>query len=389
MRALCWNGVNDLKTETVPDPKIEHPRDVIVEVALSSACGSDLHFIHGIMPTMKQGDVLGHEFMGRVVETGSGVSKWRKGDRVVVPSIISCGECEYCKAGKWNACTVSNPNAKLQEPLFGFPTAAFYGCSHSYGGFAGSHAKYIRVPFGDVGCFAVPDGLTDEQALFISDAAPTALMGAEFCNIEPGDVVAVWGCGAVGLLAQSFALMLGAGRVIALDSVASRLAIARDKVGAETIDVSKVDDVVDELKKLTAGKGPDRCIDAVGMEADGTGLMGLYDKVKQTLHLATDRGEALRQAMTACRIGGTLSVLGVYFLMDKFPVGTMINKNLTVRAGLQNGHQHIPRLLELAQKGAFDASYLVTHRFSLEDGARAYEVFEKRQDGCLRPVFVP
>lgn len=390
MRAICWNGVNDLRTETVPDPTILDPRDVIVKVSLSSTCGSDLHFIHGIMPNMREGDILGHEFIGEVVETGRDVSNVRKGDRVVVPSIIACGNCWYCEQSEFEACDNGHSDEHgVQEKLIGYTTAGFYGCSHTYGGYAGSHAEYIRVPYGDVGCFKVPDGLTDPQALFISDAVPTAYLGAEFAGIEPGDTVAVWGCGAVGLLAQQFAYLMGAGRVIAIDRVPERLAIARDRIGAEIIDFSQVEHVNQTLKEMTNGRGPDRCIDAVGMEAQGSGIMGAYDKVKQKLHLATDRGEALRQAMLSVRKAGTLSILGVYFLMDKFPLGMLINKNVTVRAGLQNGHKHIPRLLELAEAGTLDASFLDTHRFSLEDPMKAYEQFADKKDGCVRAVFAP
>lgn len=388
MRALCWNGVNNLKTETVPDPSIQHPRDVIVKVTLSSTCGSDLHYIHGILPTMEKGDILGHEFVGEVVAVGAEVSSLKIGTRVVVPSIIACGDCWYCKQGQWSLCDRSNPNPHLQEPLLGYPTCAFYACSHMYGGFPGSHANFIRVPFGDLGCFKIPDGLTDAQALFISDAAPTALLGAEMCDIQPGDAVAVWGCGAVGLLAQQFAFLLGAEQVIAVDQVAARLATAKEKIGCETVDFSK-EDVFEVIKEKTNGRGPDRCIDAVGMEAQGTGIAGVYDKVKQVLHLETDRGEALRQALKCCRKGGTLSILGVYFVMDKFPLGLIINKGITVRGALQNGHRHIPRLLELTESGKLDASYLATHTFSLEDGEKAYDIFKNKEDGCIRAVFAP
>ena len=390
MRAICWNGVNDLRCETIPDPAIESPRDVIVKVALSSTCGSDLHFIHGIMPNMRDGDVLGHEFCGEVVEVGSAVTHVKKGDRVVVPSIISCGDCWYCNQGEYEACDNGHPDEHgVQEKLIGYTTAGFYGCSHTYGGFAGSHAEYIRIPYGDVGCFKIPDGLSWSQALFISDAVPTAWMGAEFADIQPGETVAVWGCGAVGLLAQQSALLMGAGRVIAIDQVPERLARARDTVGAETIDFSQDHEVSEILKEMTGGRGPDRCIDAVGMEAQGHGVTGAYDKVKQKLHLATDRGEALRQAMLSVRKAGTLSILGVYFMMDKFPLGMLVNKNITVRAGLQNGHKYIPRLLEMAQDGRLDASWLDTHRFPLSDPMGAYDMFRNKEAGCLRAVFEP
>lgn len=390
MRAICWNGVNDLRTETVPDPTILNARDVIVRVTLSSTCGSDFHFIHGIMPNMREGDILGHEFVGEVVETGRDVNNVRKGDRVVVPSIISCGNCWYCGQEEYEACDNGHPDEHgVQEKLVGYTTAGFYGCSHTYGGFAGSHAEFIRVPYGDVGCFKIPDGLTDSQALFISDAVPTAYMGAEFAGIQKGDTVAVWGCGGVGLLAQQCAYLMGAGRVIAIDQVPERLALASDKVGADVINFSEVEHVHEALREMTGGHGPDRCIDAVGMEAQGSGLLGAYDKVKQKLHLATDRGEALRQAMLSVRKAGTLSILGIYFIMDKFPLGMLINKNVTVRTGLQNGHKYIPRLLELAQEGKLDASYLDTHRFSLEDPMRAYEQFRSKEGGCVRAVFAP
>jgi threonine dehydrogenase-like Zn-dependent dehydrogenase len=387
MKALCWTGTNSLKTETVADPVIQDPRDVIVKVSLSSTCGSDLHYIHGILPTMKDGDILGHEFMGEIVEIGSAVRRLKVGDRIVAPSIVSCGTCEECSSGHWCHCDISNPNAKLQVPLTGFPTAAFYGCSHMYGGLPGSHAQYIRVPYGDVGCFNVPDGLRDDQALFISDAAPTAMIGTEWADIRPGDTVAVWGCGAVGLLVQQCAFLKQAARVIAIDRVPARLAMAA-KFGSETIDFSQAD-VFDTLLQMTRGRGPDRCIDAVGLEAQGTGIGGAYDKVKQTLHLETDRGEALRQALKSCKRNGTVSILGIYSIMDKFPLATIINKNLTIRGGIQNGHQHIPVLLEMAQSGVLDASYLATHRYSLDDGVKAYDVFKHKEDGCLRAVFVP
>jgi threonine dehydrogenase-like Zn-dependent dehydrogenase len=389
MRALCWNGVNRLGVETVPDPMITNPRDAIVRVILSTTCGSDLHFIDGYIPTMRQGDVIGHEFMGEVVEVGPNVTRIKRGDRVVVPSFICCGSCWYCRNDLWSLCDNTNPNAELQEPLFGYPTAGIYGYTHAFGGYAGSHAQYVRVPHADTDCFVIPDGVTDEQALFMSDAVPTGYMGAEFCNIQPGDTVAVWGCGGVGLMAQRSALLLGAGRVIGIDRFPERLKMARDLVGSVTIDYTAVDSVIDTLKELTGGRGPDACIDAVGMEAHGTGIMYAYDRVKQAVHLHTDRGQALREAIRACRKGGTLAILGVYGVMDKFPVGAILNKGLTVRAAQQHGHKYVPRLLEHAARGELDPSFLVTHRFSLEDAPRGYEMFKHKIDGCVRAVFAP
>lgn len=389
MRALCWNGINDLRVETVADPEIVNPRDVILKVLLSTTCGSDLHFINGYVPGMREGDVIGHEFMGEVVEVGSGVTKVKKGDRVVVPSFVCCGNCWYCQHELWSLCDNTNPNTELQEPLLGYPIGAVYGYTHAFGGYAGSHAEYIRVPHADVDCFHVPEGVTNEQALFLSDAAPTGYMGADFCDIQRGQVVAVWGAGGVGLMAMKSAFLLGAERVIAIDRFPERLALARDMVGAETIDYEQVDNVVDQLKAMTGGRGPDACIDAVGMEAHGKGLEYAYDRAKQALHLHSDRGSALRQAILACRKGGTLSILGVYGIMDKFPLGVIMNKGLTVRTAQQHGQKYVPRLLDHASRGELDPSFLITHRFSLERAAEGYELFEKKQDGCVRAVFAP
>jgi len=389
MRALCWNGINQLGVETVPDPTIVNPRDAIVRVILSTTCGSDLHFIDGYIPTMRHGDVIGHEFMGEVVEVGSNVTRIKRGDRVVVPSFICCGSCWYCRNDLWSLCDNTNPNPELQEPLFGYPTAGIYGYTHAFGGYAGSHAQYIRVPHADTDCFVIPEGVSDEQALFMSDAAPTGYMGADFCNIQPGDTVAVWGCGGVGLMAQRSALLLGAGRVIGIDRFPERLKLARDRVGSVTIDYTAVDSVIDTLKELTGGRGPDACIDAVGMEAHGTGVQYAYDRVKQALHLHTDRGQALREAILACRKGGTLVILGVYGLMDKFPIGAIMNKGLTVRTAQQHGQKYVPRLLEHASRGELDPSFLGAPRFSLEDAPRGYQMFKHKIDGCVRAVFAP
>jgi threonine dehydrogenase-like Zn-dependent dehydrogenase len=389
MRALCWNGVNDLRVETVPDPGIVNPHDAILRVTMSTTCGSDLHFIDGYIPSMRAGDVIGHEFIGEVVETGREVKRLRKGDRVVVPSFICCGQCWYCRNDLWSLCDNTNPNAEMQAALLGYPTAGIYGYTHAFGGYAGAHAQFVRVPHADVDCFPIPEGLRDEQVVFLSDAAPTGYMGADFCNIKPGDTVAVWGCGGVGLMAQKSALLLGAGRVIAIDRIPERLRVAREVIGAETINYEEAGSVLEILQEVTGGRGPDACIDAVGMEAHGTGIQYKYDRAKQVLHLHTDRGDALREAIMACRKGGTLSILGVYGLMDKFPLGVMMNKGLTVRTAQQHGQKYVPRLLEHTSRGELDASFLATHRFSLEDGPRGYDIFKNKDENCLRVVFIP
>ena len=389
MRALCWNGVDDLRTETVPDPSIVNPHDAILKVLMSTTCGSDLHFIAGYIPTMRSGDIIGHEFMGEIVDTGRDVQKVKKGDRVVVPSFICCGQCWFCQHELWSLCDNTNPNAEMQSALLGYPTAGIYGYTHAFGGYAGAHAEYVRVPHADVDCFQVPDGLRDEQVVFLSDAAPTGYMGAVFCDLKPGETVAVWGCGGVGLMAQKSAFLLGAGRVIAIDRFPERLRIARDAVGSETINYEEVDSVLEVLQDMTGGRGPDACIEAVGMEAHGTGIQYKYDRAKQALRMHTDRGDALREAIVACRKGGTLSILGVYGVMDKFPLGVMMNKGLTIRTAQQHGQKFVPKLLEHAERGELDASILATHRFSLEDGARGYDMFKNKEDECLRVVFVP
>ena len=388
MRALCWNGANDLRVETVPDPKIVNPRDVILKVTMSTTCGSDLHLIDGYIPTMRAGDIMGHEFMGEIVEVGPAVKKVKKGQRVVVPSFICCGSCFYCQNDLWSLCDNTNPNHEMQEPLLGYPTAGIYGYTHAFGGYAGSHAQYIRVPHADVDCFPVPDGVTDEQAVFISDAGPTGFMGADLCSIKPGDTVAVWGAGGVGLMAMQGAYLMGAERVIAIDRLPERLKMAKEHAKAEVLDYTKVD-VLEALKEMTGGRGPDCCIEAVGMEAHGPGLEYAYDRVKQALFLETDRGEALRQAILCCRKGGVVSVLGVFGLMDKFPMGVIMNKGLTLRSAQQHGQKYVPRLLDHVVKGELDPSYLVTQRFSLEEGPRGYEMFKNKEEGCVRVVFTP
>jgi threonine dehydrogenase-like Zn-dependent dehydrogenase len=338
---------------------------------------------------MKAGDVIGHEFMGVVEDVGPEVKKVKKGDRVVVPSFITCGQCWYCKNKLYSLCDNTHPKPELQEPVFGYPTAGIYGYTHAFGGYAGAHAQYVRVPFADNDCFKVPDGLPDEQVLFLSDAAPTGYMGADFCNIQPGDVVAVWGCGGVGLMAQKSAFLMGAERVIGIDRLPERLQMAREHVGSETINYEEVDSVLEVLKEMTGGRGPDACIDAVGMEAHGTGLQYAYDRAKQLMYMHTDRGQALREAILACRKGGTLSILGVYGVMDKFPIGAIMNKGLTVRTAQQHGQAYMDRLLDHAQKGELNPSFLATHRFSLEDAPQGYAMFKHKEDGCVRSVFIP
>lgn len=389
MRALCWNGVNDLSVETVDDPQLVNPHDAIVEVRLTTTCGSDLHFIDGYLPGMREGDVFGHEFMGEVVDTGREVDKVRTGTRVVVPSFISCGACWYCDHDLPSVCDTTNPNAHLQQPFFGYPTGGIYGYTHPFGGYQGSHARYIRVPFADVNCFPVPDGVSDEQALFLSDAVPTGFMGADFCDISEGDTVAVWGAGGVGLMAAKSARLLGAERVVVIDRFRERLDLARTVCDAETVDYTAVDNVREVLRETTGGRGPDACIDAVGMEGHDTGVQELYDRTKQLLRLETDRATALRQAVLACRKGGVVSVLGVYGITDKFPMGAVTNKSLTIRSAQQHGQRYLPRLFDYVRDGELDPTVLITHDLPLEESVRGYEMFKKKQDGCVRAVFRP
>jgi threonine dehydrogenase-like Zn-dependent dehydrogenase len=389
MRALCWMGVNDLQVNTVPDPTIVNPHDVVLKVGLTTTCGSDLHLLGGYIPMMREGDVIGHEYMGEVVEVGPETKTLKVGDRVVVPSFLGCGKCWYCDHDEYSLCDNTHPKPELQEPALGYPTGGIPGYTHAFGGYAGSHAEFIRVPFGDVNAFTVPDGITDEQALFLSDAVPTGYMGADFADIKPGDTVAVWGCGAVGLMAQKSAMIMGAGRVIAIDRLPERLAMARDIIGSETINYEESDSVLEELREFTHGVGPDACIEAVGMEAHGTGPQYAYDRVKQALHLETDRGSALREAIMAVRKGGTLSIVGVYGLMDKFPLGILMNKGITIRTSQQPGQRYMPAMMEHVLKGELDPSFLVTHRMSLEDSPKGYELFKDKQDNCMRAVFKP
>ncbi|MDI1450745.1 zinc-dependent alcohol dehydrogenase [Polyangium sp. 6x1] len=389
MQALCYQGVNRVGVETVPDPEILGPHDAILRVTMSSVCGSDLHLLDGYVPTMRQGDILGHEFIGEVVEVATEVKKLRPGMRVVVGSIIGCGHCFFCQTEQYSLCDNTNPKPEVLDKLFGYPTAGIYGYSHAFGGFAGSHATYVRVPFADTNAFEVPEGLPDERVLFASDALPTGYMGADLCNIQRGDVIAVWGCGGVGQMAIQSAYLLGAERVIAIDRFPERLAMARDRAGAEILDYEQVD-VREALREMTGGRGPDACIDCVGMEAHGTGVDYAYDRVKQAVRLETDRPTVLRQAILACRKGGTVSIMGVYGgFVDKFPMGAAMNKGLTLKMGQQHGQRYIPRLLEHIRKGELDPSYLITHRSLLANGQMAYDTFKEKRDGCMRVVFTP
>lgn len=391
MKAICWQGTRKLSVEDVPEPRIKNPRDAIVRVRLSATCGSDLHLVNGYVPTMRAEDVLGHEFVGEVVETGPDVESVREGDRVVVPSFVACGSCWFCAHEMFSLCDTSNPNHAITEELFGGGSmGAVYGYSHAFGGYAGSHAEFIRVPFADVDCVKVPEGLEDESVVFVSDALATGYMGADFCQIKPGDVVAVWGAGGVGQMAIASAKLLGAERVISIDRFGYRLELARTKAGAdETIDYTQVR-VLEALEALTGGRGPDACIDCVGMEAHGTGLEDAYDRAKNAVGLEQGRAHVLREMIRACRKGGTLSILGVYGgLVDKFPIGIAMNKGLTFRMAQVHGQKYARRLLEHIQKGELDPSYLVTHRMSLDEGPRGYEIFNDKAEECLRVVFAP
>ena len=386
MKAVCWTGVNDVRVETVPDPALLNPRDAIVKVRATTICGSDLHLYDGYIPSVFKGDILGHEFMGEIVEVGSKVKNLKPGDRVIVPSVISCGDCFHCKKGQFSLCDNSNPKPAMAEKVWGHATCGIFGYSHMMGGYAGSHAEYIRVPFADVGPRKVPHGLSDEQALFISDAFPTGFMGADLCNLQPGDTVAVWGCGAVGLFAMKSAWLLGAGRVIAIDRLPERLAMARNHCQAEVLDYTKVN-VVEALKELTGGQGPDACIDAVGMEAHEVGYEGVYDRVKQAVRLETERPYVLREAIQACRKGGIVSIMGVYgAVLDKFPMGAAMNKGLTLRMGQMHAQRYLDRLIGHAERGEVDPSFVVSHRMALDEAPKAYDMFKKKKDQCLRVV---
>jgi threonine dehydrogenase-like Zn-dependent dehydrogenase len=389
MKANCWEGKRSVKVRDVPEPKILNRRDAIVKISSTAICGSDLHLFNGIVPTMEKGDILGHEFMGEVVEVGPEVHNLKVGDRVVVPFPISCGGCWSCQQGLYASCENSNPNAWMAEKLLGHSPAGLFGYSHMLGGFAGGQAEYARVPFADVGPIKVPNGLSDEQVLFLSDIFPTGYMGAEMCDIKPGDTVAVWGCGPVGQFAIASAYLLGAERVIAVDRFPYRLRMAREKSGAETINYEEVH-VYDTLMEMTGGRGPDACIDAVGTEAHIPGPMYLYDRTKQALMLESDRPFALREAIMACRNGGTVSVIGVYGgFIDKFPMGSVMNRGLTIRAGQCHAQRYLQPLMDRIQKGEIDPSFVITHRMKLDDAPEGFDIFVNKQDDCMKVVLKP
>jgi threonine dehydrogenase-like Zn-dependent dehydrogenase len=389
VKALCWTGVNKTAVEDVEEPKILNDHDVILKVRLSTTCGSDLHLLGGYIPMMRAGDVLGHEFMGEVVDAGKAVAKHRIGDRVVVSSFIACGRCWYCSRHQFSLCDNGNPNPAITEGMWGASVGGCFAYSHALGGFAGSHAEYIRVPYADVGAFGIPDGISDTSALFASDAASTGWTGADLAGIVPGDTVAVWGAGAVGQMAARGAMLRGAEQVIVIDRLPERLGQVRTFIGAETLDYSS-DSVVAELRERTGGRGPDVCIEAVGMEAHGTGPQYLYDQVKQQLRLQSDRPTALREAIYACRKGGSVFILGVFGgVVDKFPVGAIVNKSLRVAGAQMYGQRYIPEILDRIAAGDLHTDHLATHVLPLDQGPAGYEMFKNKTDGCVRVVFQP
>ncbi len=391
MKAVCWMGVEKMSVENVPDPKIINPRDAIVRITSTCICGSDLHLYDGFMPTMEQGDIMGHEFMGEVVEVGPGISndKLKVGDRVVVPFTIACGRCFFCQQQLWSCCDNSNPNYWIAEELMGYSPSGLFGYTHMLGGYAGGQAQYARVPFADVGPLKIPAEIPDEQVVFLSDIFPTGWMAAENCNIRPGDTVAIWGCGPVGQFAIRSAFLLGAERVIAIDRLPYRLRLA-EQAGAETINYEEVDDLIQLLKDMTGNVGPDSCMDAVGMEASGHTLPFLVDRAKQMMKLASDRPNVLRQCIIACRKGGTVSVPGVYGgLLDKIPFGAYVNKGLTMKTGQTHMMRYMKPLFERIERGEIDPSFVVSHRVPIDDAPHMYKVFRDKEDHCTKVVLDP
>ena len=389
MKAVCWNGKKDIRVETVADPKILNPRDAIIKTELTAICGSDLHLYNGNIPTMKAGDILGHEFLGEVVDVGSGIANLRTGDRVIVPFPIACGGCFYCREELYAFCDNSNPNGWMTDNLYGQPAGGLFGYSHMLGGYAGGQAEYVRVPYADVGPVKIPDDLSAEKALFLTDILPTGYQAAKNCNLQSGDVVAVWGCGPVGQFAIQSAYMLGAQRVIAIDRVPERLEMAWRHSAAIVLNYENVD-VADALRDITSGRGPDACIDAVGLEAHGLGLPGWYDSAKHKLWLESDRPTALRQAINACRKGGTVSIPGVYGgFIDKFPIGAAFAKGLTLRMGQTHVQKYAGTLLAQILAGEMDSSFVITHRLPLEDAPWAYQMFNDKEDACIKVVLKP
>jgi threonine dehydrogenase-like Zn-dependent dehydrogenase len=387
MKATCWMAPRTMVVRDVPDPTILNQRDCIVKVTSTAICGSDLHLYNGFLPMMEPGDIMGHELMGEVVEVGKEVKNLKTGDRVVVPFPIACGNCGACEAGAFSLCENSNPNAYMAEKLLGHSPSGIFGYSHLTGGFAGGQAEYARVPFADVGPLKVPDELTDDQALFLSDILPTGYMGAEMCGIKPGDTVAVWGCGPVGLFAIASAYMLGAERVIAIDRFEYRLKKAREQANAITINYDDIDSIHDVLQDLTAGRGPDHCIDAVGVEGHSHGIQYLHDRTKQMLRTQTDRPIALREAIVACRNGGTVSVIGVYTgLIDKFPMNSVMNRSLTIKTGQCHVQRYMKPLLERIQNGDIDPTFVISHHMPLANAAEGYKIFNNKEDNCEKVV---
>ena len=389
MRAVCWNGKREIRVENIPDPEIINLRDAIVKVELTAICGSDLHLYNGCIPTMKTGDVLGHEFLGEVVAVGSGVDNLRPGDRVAVPFPIACGNCYYCQHELFSLCDNSNPNGWITENLYGQPSGGLFGYSHMLGGYAGGQAEYVRVPYADIGPVKIPQDLSAEKALFLTDIFPTGYQAAESCGIRPGDAVAVWGCGPVGQFAIQSAFLLGAERVIAIDRIPERLEMARTHSSAIALNYHNVD-IAEALLEITGGRGPDCCIDAVGLEAHGFGVAGWYDSTKHKLWLESDRPTALRQAIYACRKGGVVSIPGVYGgLVDKFPIGAAFAKGLTLRLGQTHVQKYARALLARIEAGEIDPSFIVTHRLPLEEAPTGYAIFNNKEDGCIKVVLKP
>ncbi len=390
MKAVCWMGKEKMQVHNVPDPTILNPRDAIVRITTTCICGSDLHLYDGFVPTMEQGDILGHEFMGEVVEVGPGINrdKLKVGDRVVVPFTIACGNCQFCKDQLWSCCDNSNPNAWVAEKIMGYSPSGLFGYTHMLGGYAGGQAQFARVPFADVGPIKIPDGIPDEKVIFLSDIFPTGYMAAENCNIRPGDTIAVWGCGPVALFAIRSCFMLGAGRVIAIDRVPERLELAR-LAGAETLNFEEVD-ILEALKDMTGNKGPDACMDVVGMEATGHGVMFAMDRAKQMARIQMDRPVVLRQAIMACKKGGTLSIPGVYAsFIDKVPMGAIMNKGLTLKTGQTHMMRYMQPLLERIQNGEIDPSFVISHTLPIDAAPEAYRMFRDKQDKCTKVVLKP
>ncbi len=389
MKAVCWHGKQDMRVDNVPDPQILNPRDAIIKITTTAICGSDLHLYDGAMPMMEAGDIVGHEFMGEVVELGPGVTNLKKGDRVVVPFTIACGSCFFCKQSLTSLCDNSNPNGQLAEKIYGHTPSGLFGYTHLLGGYAGGQAEYARVPFADVGPMKVPDSLTDEQVLFLTDIFPTGYEAVENCNIQRGDTVAIWGCGPVGQFAIKSAFLLGAEHVIAIDNIPERLQLASQQGNVTTVNFME-ENLLEQLRELTAGRGPDHCIDAVGLEAHGASPGEIYDTVKTTLRMASDRPNVIRQAIMACRKGGTVSLPGVYGgLLDKIPFGAAHAKSLTFKMGQTHVHRYLQPLMDHIEKGDIDPTFIITHRFKLSEAPKGYQIFDFKKDDCIKVVLTP